>query len=326
MTSRSGPAREPVHVPVMIQEVVELLNPRPGGVFIDATLGGGGHAATLLERVGPEGRLLGIDRDAETLEETRRQLGEDPRLLTAHGDYRDLPSLMEAAGMDRVDGLLADLGISSLQLEGAGRGFSFSRDEPLDMRMDRSQGRTASEWLVAQDEASLVKVLREFGEERRFARRIARALLRRQRDEGPFRTTGALAAVVRSAVTVRGPQRIDPATRTFQAIRIAVNEELLGLDRFVEDAVNALRIGGRLVIISFHSLEDRQVKHALRELEGRCICPPDLPVCGCEPVEKIRLLTRRPRRPGPEEVEGNPRSRSARLRAAERLDTGEAAA
>jgi 16S rRNA (cytosine1402-N4)-methyltransferase len=284
-------------------------------------VGGGGHTSAILERLGEDGRLLGIDRDPEALEAARRRLGEEPRATLVHGDYRDLTAIMKAAGFGLIDGLLADLGVSTMQLDGPGRGFSFRRDEPLDMRMDRSGGRTtASEWLACQDEASLERVLREWGEEHRFGRRIARALMQRQREEGMFRTTGELAATVRKAIPGGGKRRIDPATKTFQAIRIAVNDELRNLGRFVEDAVNALETGGRLVVISFHSLEDREIKHALRRLEGECTCPRGLPICACEPLHEVAVLTRRAVRPGEAEVAANPRSRSARLRAAERLE------
>ena len=313
----SADARSPAHVPVMLREVLELLEPKAGSVIVDATVGGGGHTAALLERIGPEGTVVGIDRDAETLEAARARL-DDPRLCTFHRDYRELSTVLAEAGIAAVDGVLADLGISTLQLEGKERGFSFSRDEVLDMRMDRSRGVTAAEWLETQDEASLRHALRTLGEER-FASRIARALLRRRDLVGPIRTTGALAETVRDAVPRRGPQRIDPATRTFQAIRIAVNDELTDLDRFVQDAVDALRPGGRLVVISFHSLEDRQVKRTLRKLAGECTCPPGMPVCGCGRIEIISLLTRRARRPADDEISSNPRSRSARLRGAERL-------
>lgn len=320
MTQGAGARGSRAHVPVMLREVLELLDPRPGGAYVDATVGGGGHAAAILERIGPAGRLLGLDRDAEALEEARRRLGEDPRILLIHRDYRELPGLLDDAGLGPLDGVLADLGISSLQLEGRDRGFTFSRDEPLDMRMDRSRGVKAAEWLAAQDQASLRRVIHEFGGEVRHAGRIARALARRRQKVGPFRTTGELAATIRAAVPHEGRTRIDPATRTFQAIRIAVNDEIRGLDGFVADAVRALRPGGRLVVISFHSLEDRQVKTALRRLTGRCTCPPELPVCSCGRRKHVRLLTRRPLRPGPGELAANPRARSARLRAACRVE------
>ena len=323
MTRRSGPGTDPVHVPVMLREVLEHLDPRPGGFYVDATVGGGGHTAAILDRIGPNGRVLGMDRDGEALELVRHRLGADARLQLEQRDYRELKAVIEERGLPPAEGVLADLGISTIQLDGPGRGFSFTRDEPLDMRMDRSRGVTAAEWLAAQDEGSLTRVIREYGEEVRHARTIARALLQR-RDK--VRTTGELADVVRGALPSRGPTRIHPATRTFQAIRIAVNDELDGLDEFVEDAVEALRPDGRLVVISFHSLEDRFIKRSLRRLQGECTCPPDLPVCSCGRLRRVQVLTSRPLRPQPDEVEANPRARSARLRAARRTSEEEQAA
>lgn len=319
MKPGTEPERTPVHAPVMVHEVIEFLQPRPGSVIVDATLGGGGHAAAILPLLGADGRLVGIDRDAEALEVARRNLGDDGRILQVHGDHRNLPVHLQALGIEQVDGLLADLGISTLQLDGAGRGFAFRRDEPLDMRMDRSRGVTAAEWLASQDTSSLEQAIRTWGEEYRHARRIARKLIQRQEEQGPFETTAQLADTVRSALPPRRPRGIDPATRTFQAIRIAVNDELRGLEQFIEDATAALRPGGRLVVISFHSLEDRPVKQAMRRLEGQCVCPPDLPVCGCHPVPQLRLLHRGARKASQDELAANPRARSARLRAAERL-------
>ncbi len=316
----------PVHAPVMLHEVLEFLQPHPGSVIVDATLGGGGHAAAILQQLGADGRLIGIDRDAEALEVARRNLKDDRRVLQVHGDHRDLPVHLQSLGIEQVDGLLADLGISTLQLDGAGRGFAFRRDEPLDMRMDRSRGVTAAEWLASQDTSSLEQAIRAWGEEKRYARRIARKLTQRQEERGPFETTGQLADAVRSALPTGRPRGIDPATRTFQAIRIAVNDELRGLEQFIEDATEALRPGGRLVVISFHSLEDRPVKRTLRRLEGECVCPPDLPVCGCHPIRHVRLLSRGAKKASQEERATNPRARSARLRAAERLAPGGAAA
>jgi 16S rRNA (cytosine1402-N4)-methyltransferase len=311
----------------MLQEVLEFLQPHPGSVIVDATLGGGGHAAAILQQLGADGRLVGIDRDAEALQVARRNLEDDGRVLQVHGDHRDLKIHLQSLGIEQVDGLLADLGISTLQLDAAGRGFAFRRDEPLDMRMDRSRGVTAAEWLASQDASSLEQVIRAWGEEYRHARRIARKLIQRQEERGPFETTGQLADAVRSAQPARrGSRGIDPATRTFQAIRIAVNDELRGLERFIDDATEALRPGGRLVVISFHSLEDRPVKQALRRLEGECVCPPDLPVCGCHPVRHLRLLSRGACKASPHELAANPRARSARLRAAERVAPQEAAA
>jgi len=293
----------PEHVPVMRAEVVAALAPARGGLFVDGTVGLGGHASALLEAGST--RLIGIDRDAEALAIARDRLASwGERVELVHGDYRRFPAVLDAQGIDRVDGILADLGVSSLQLDAAGRGFSFQRDEPLDMRMDRSAGPTAADLIAALPEQELADVIFRFGEER-YSRRIARAIVE-ARGRQPIATTGELAALVRRAVPRRGYSPIHPATRTFQALRIRVNTELEGLDRFVEDACRRLAPGGRVAVIAFHSLEDRVVKHTLRRLAA-------------DETMELRLLTRKPQRPTEAEVAANPRSRSAHLRAAERL-------
>jgi len=292
-----------LHEPVMVAEVLDALAPSRGGLFVDCTVGLGGHARSLLEAGAT--RVLGLDRDGHALDYAREALAAwADRVELVHADYRDLAALLDARAIDLVDGVLADLGVSSLQLDAEGRGFSFRRDEPLDMRMDRSRGQTAAEWLAQVPEAELADVIHRFGEERH-ARRIARGIVAARGDH-PLATTGQLAALVRRALPRRGWQRIDPATRTFQAIRIHVNRELERLDRFLEDAVARLRTGARLAVISFHSLEDRIVKHTLKAIaaQGRFA---------------VRLLTRRPVAPADEEIARNPRARSARFRAVERL-------
>lgn len=315
----TGGEEPPVHRPVLLAEVLAHLDPQPGAVIVDCTFGGGGHAAALLERLGPAGRILGIDRDAEALAAGAARFRGDARVSLFHRDYRELLAILAEADCGSPDGVVADLGVSTQQLLGAGRGFSFRRDEPLDMRMDRSTGLTAAEWIERQDERSLARTLREFGEEGPFAGRIARNVIRR-REEGRMRTTGELAAAAQESIPVRARGRIDPATKTFQAIRIAVNDEVTGLERFVEEAALAVRPGGRLVILTFHSLEDRAVKRTLRALATGCICPPQLPTCGCGQQPRVRLPLRRAVRPSAEEVASNPRSRSAKLRVAERLE------
>jgi 16S rRNA (cytosine1402-N4)-methyltransferase len=295
------------HVPVLVDEVRNLLAPERGGVFVDGTVGLGGHARMLLER--GASRLIGIDRDEDALARAREALAEyGERVRLVHGDYRDVVATLDAAGESSVAGVLLDLGVSSLQLDAAGRGFSFRRDEPLDMRMDRSRGETAAERLATVDEGTLADVIFGFGEERK-SRRVARAIVQ-AREREPIERTGQLAAVVRRAVG--GPwQRIDPATRTFQALRIWVNGELDGLESTIGRVVGRLQrpeadvSGGRLAVISFHSLEDRIVKHAFRAM-----------ATGEHP--EVRLLTRRPVVAGETEVAANPRARSAKLRAVER--------
>ena len=298
----------PRHVSVLVNEVQALLQPHRGGLFVDGTVGLGGHARMLLE--GGAERLIGIDRDPRALELARETLaGFGDRVTLVHADYRELPAVLAAQGVGQVMGVLLDLGVSSMQLDEEGRGFSFRRDEPLDMRMDRSQGQTLAERLVDVEEGALADVIFQFGEERK-SRRVARAIVEARQRE-PLERTGQLAAIVRKAVG--GPwQRIDPATRTFQALRIWVNGELDRLDSCIGQAVDALqpegedRPGGRLAVISFHSLEDRIVKHTFRALAHR-----DAP--------RVRVLTKRPLVAGDEEVAGNPRARSAKLRGVERV-------
>jgi 16S rRNA (cytosine1402-N4)-methyltransferase len=289
-----------VHVPVLVDQVRSLLQPERGGVFVDCTVGLGGHARMLLEHGAT--RVVGIDRDTDAIDLARLAL--EPwrdRVTLVHGDYRRLDALLDAQGVDRVSGLLADLGVSSMQLDAAGRGFSFRRDEPLDMRMDRTRGASAGEMLDHVDETELADLIYRLGEERR-SRQVARAIVA-AREAAPIRSTGRLAEIVRKAVGARTWQRIDPATRTFQAIRIWVNGELDGLAEFIGTAARRLAPAGRMAVIAFHSLEDRVVKHSLRDLAR-----------GDDAV--ISLLTKHPVTATDEEVEVNPRARSAKLRAA----------
>ncbi|HOG27724.1 MAG TPA: 16S rRNA (cytosine(1402)-N(4))-methyltransferase RsmH [Vicinamibacterales bacterium] len=291
----------PVHVPVMAAEVVEALRPARGGLFVDCTVGAGGHARALLAAGAT--RLVGIDRDGEALDRAREALAEwGDRVALVHGDYRDLARLLDERGVTTVDGAVADLGVSSLQLDGAGRGFSFRRDEALDMRMDTSRGPTAADLVASAGEQVLSDVIFRFGEERR-SRAIAHAIVEARRT-APVDTTARLAAIVRRVVGRSG--RIDPATRTFQAIRIWVNGELDGLDAFVRAACGRLGAGARLGVITFHSLEDRPVKHTLRALAGES--------------GPLRLVTKKAVVPGAEERRANPRARSARLRVIERME------
>ena len=293
------------HVPVLVGEVLEYLRPARGGVFVDCTVGPGGHARAMLEA--GETRVIGIDRDLDALHEARTTLAPwIDRVELVHADYRELDEVLDTRGIERIDGALADLGMSSLQIEAPGRGFSFQRDEPLDMRMDRTRGETAAALLARASETELADAIFRYGEER-YSRRIARAIVQ-ARQQQPIATTGRLAATVRRVVPAprRFRARIDPATRTFQALRIWINRELEGLDRFLESAARRLHAGARIVVITFHSLEDRIVKRTLRALEK-------------SDVARVRVLTKKPLVAGDEERERNPRSRSAKLRAAERL-------
>jgi 16S rRNA (cytosine1402-N4)-methyltransferase len=285
-------------------------------VVVDGTLGLGGHARLVLERIGPDGRLLGIDRDDAALDEARERLaGLRPEPLLRRGDFRDLAAIAREAGLDRVDGVLLDLGVSSPQLDQPDRGFSFRQDGPLDMRMDRRTDLTAERVVNGLPRRELAELIGRLGEER-WAVRIAGFIA----DRRPLHTTRELAAAVEAAVPrAAWPRDIHPATRTFQAIRMHVNDELGSLDEGLRGAVEILSAGGRLVVIAFHSLEDAAVKRFLARESRDCVCPPQQPVCTCGHRAQLRILTRKPVRPTPDEVAANPRSRSARLRAAVRL-------
>jgi 16S rRNA (cytosine1402-N4)-methyltransferase len=305
------------HEPVLLEETLRYLGCRSGDRVIDCTAGGGGHARRILELIGTGGHLLALDRDPETVARGRQRLSPDSHPISwIAADYRRLADIAAERGWDRIDAILADLGLSSLQLDDPERGFSFLADGPLDMRFDRSGGVTAERIVNDAPVEELRRILHEFGEERqagRIARRIAR-----DREREPIRTTRRLAAILEDLAGPR-PRRIHPATRTFQALRIAVNDELEGLDRFLESAAALLAPGGRIVVISFHSLEDRIVKQRFAALKPHCVCPPRFPQCTCGEPGILRVLTRRTIRPGADEQERNPRARSARLRAAERL-------
>ena len=289
----------PAHIPVLPAEVLQYLRPERGGLYVDCTVGLGGHSKALLEA--GASRIIGFDRDADALAIARETLAPwADRVELIHSDYRHVDEVLDSRGISQIDGALADLGVSSMQLDLEGRGFSFQRDEPLDMRMDRSTGETAADLVARASEVDLANAIYEYGEER-FSRRIARAIVEARMD-APILTTGRLAAIVRRAVPVRGYQRIDPATRTFQGLRIWVNRELDGLDLFFAALARRLREQARLVVISFHSLEDRIVKHTFRGLhaEGRGL-----------------VVTKKPVIAGDTELNGNPRARSAKLRALE---------
>jgi 16S rRNA (cytosine1402-N4)-methyltransferase len=303
------------HEPVLLQSVLELLTPaRADGTIVDATVGLGGHSEALLER-NPDIRLIAIDRDPQALEKARERLSRfGNRVTFVKGRHESLIDILKQYGTTDISGLLADLGVSSMQLDDASRGFSFRFEAPLDMRMG-AEGRTAADLVNDLDEQELATIIRKFGEEP-MARRIARAIVE-ARSNARIETTVQLASIIRSVKRSR-PHEIDPSTLTFQALRIATNEELTGLDRFVDDAVSACEPKARVAIISFHSLEDRIVKRAFRRLQGECICPPNMPVCGCGAVAAVEIVTRHPVTASDEEIERNPRSRSAKLRVAEK--------
>jgi 16S rRNA (cytosine1402-N4)-methyltransferase len=303
------------HVPVLLREVVEAMAVRPGGRYVDCTLGAGGHAEAILEASSPDGELFGIDLDPEALAAARERLGVfAPRAAFVEGSFSDVGDLCRDRGFAPVDGVLFDLGLSSLQLEDESRGFSFQREGPLDMRFSPRQELTAAEIVNTYEEEALADLLWRYGEERQ-SRRITRRLV----EERPFHTTTQLAKAVEQAVGRRARGVIHPATRTFQALRITVNQELLRLEDALVQAHGLLGFGSRLVVISYHSLEDRIVKNFLRREARDCVCPPGTPVCICGHRASLRLVAHSVVRPSAAEVATNPRSRSARLRVAERL-------
>ncbi len=307
------------HEPVLLEEAVRDLLTRPDGVYVDGTCGGGGHSRVLAERLSGEGRLIALDRDPEAVRRCRERLSfPGNRVRLHHANYADLRGVLSEEGVDTVDGILLDLGLSSDQLERSGRGFSFLRDEPLDMRMDPARGRPASHLVNTLPVHELEGILRVYGEEKR-AGAIARAV-GRARQETPITTASGLARLVRAVVPPsRRPGAKDPATRTFQALRIAVNRELDHLDTFLERVPAWIHRGGRLVVVAYHSLEDRKVKQAMRSWEKGCTCPPDFPVCSCGTPPLFEPIRREGLKPAKEEVAANVRARSAVLRSAERI-------
>ncbi|WP_420629944.1 16S rRNA (cytosine(1402)-N(4))-methyltransferase RsmH [Candidatus Leptofilum sp.] len=300
------------HIPVLYDEVLDLLRPQANGRFIDGTLGAGGHAAGLLQKSAPSGRILVFDKDAEAIAFAQKQLTQfGERVTYVHASYAEMGNLAPQHGFHAVDGILLDLGLSSRQLDNPERGFSFMKEGPLDMRFDTSQGETAADLINNLDEATLANILWRYGEEKS-SRKIARMMVA----ERPFHTTTHLAEKI--AQTVRRRGRIHPATKTFQALRIAVNRELETVEAGVMAALKLLGASGRLAVISFHSLEDRFVKHTFRELSKDCTCPPDQPMCTCGGAAKYRLITRKAVQASAEEIARNSRSRSARLRVIEK--------
>lgn len=302
----------------MPEEVLRFLAPGSNAVYLDGTLGGGGHAALILENA-PQAILVGVDRDQEALAAAAERLTPYRKNIhLLHGNFAGVAGQLESLGISSLDGFVFDLGVSSHQLDCRERGFSFMQDAPLDMRMDASNGETAADLVNNLPEAELERILTEYGEER-WARRIASFIVR-ERAESPVMTTFRLVDIIKGAVPkAKWDERIHPATRTFQALRIAVNHELESLERGMRSALDLLKPGGRGVIISFHSLEDRIVKHIFREYAEGCTCPRQLPLCVCGKKPKVKLLTGRPVTASQQEIDGNPRARSAKLRAVEKL-------
>lgn len=307
------------HVPVLLGECLEGLSIKPDGIYVDGTLGGGGHASAVCERLSCEGTLIGIDRDRDAIDAAGKRLENYPcRKIFVNRNYSDIKEILKDNGIDSIDGALLDLGVSSFQLDNAERGFSYMNDAPLDMRMNRDDSLTAKDVVNGYSKADLTRIISAYGEER-WASRIA-SFIEEARKEKPIETTGELTEIIKAAIPASarrtGPH---PAKRTFQAIRIEVNEELTRLEKALEDFCDVLSPGGRLCVISFHSLEDRIVKDVMARRADSCTCPPDIPVCVCGKVADIRKITRKPVVPSGKEQEDNPRARSAKLRICEKI-------
>ncbi|QUC68589.1 16S rRNA (cytosine(1402)-N(4))-methyltransferase RsmH [Aristaeella hokkaidonensis] len=309
------------HEPVLLNEVLEWMNVQPDGVYCDGTLGGGGHSGAILKASGGTARLYGIDRDENAILAASERLKDYPGFTAIRGNFHDAKKLLEETGAEALDGALLDLGVSSPQLDTAERGFSYHEDAPLDMRMDQRQTMTAADFLNTADEREIMEVIRDYGEEK-WAARIARIICE-HRAEKPFATTFDLVHAVDAAIpkAVRRKDDGHPARRTFQAIRIAVNDELKPLEQALKDLTDCLKPGGRICVITFHSLEDRIVKRCFKTLENPCICPPKAPICTCGRKPVVKVLAGGAVAPSKEEIERNPRSRSAKLRVAEKRRT-----
>ena len=302
------------HKSVLLHETIDSLQVKPDGIYVDGTLGGGGHAYELCGRLGPAGRLIGIDQDEDAIAAATERLAPyQDQVTVVRSNYEQMDEVLDQLGIGKVDGIYLDLGVSSFQFDTAERGFPYREDAPLDMRMDRRQELTAADVVGSYEEEELVRIIRDYGEEK-FARQIARQIVR-HRQEAPITTTGELAEIIKEAIPLK--MRAvggHPARRTFQALRIEVNRELEVLEESIDRMIGRLKPGGRLSIITFHSLEDRIVKTRFRENENPCICPPDFPVCMCGRKSKGKIITRRPVVPTAEEIEENKRCRSAKLR------------
>ena len=305
------------HIPVLLTESLQFLEAQPGGVYVDCTVGQGGHSESILEALEGRGRLIGVDRDSAALEEARERLaGRFRNFELYHSNFKNLPLILSRLSISAIDGCLVDLGVSAIQLLSADRGFSLKESGPLDMRMDPDQKTTAAQLVNELPEEKLTDIFRRYGEEPA-ARKIAGAIVAARR-QSRFRTTGELAALVERVKGRHFRSRIHPATQVFQALRIEVNQELTGLGEFLEQVIDLLNPKGRLVVIAFHSLEDRIVKQVFQKEAGRCICFRPGDACTCPRVERVDLLTKKPLTPGEEETRANPRSRSAKLRAVEK--------
>lgn len=308
------------HIPVLLEEVIKLLDPLPGKVMVDGTAGGGGHSKEILLRLLPGGKIIALDQDLEAVQAATQKLLPlgAANFQVIHSNFVHLKSVLEEQGLPRVEGILLDLGVSSYQLDEAERGFSYQHDAPLDMRMDRTQKLTAYELVNKATATELNRIIWDYGEER-WAKRIVEFIIK-ERQEGPLQTTGQLVEVIKKAIPSGARQDgPHPAKRTFQALRIAVNKELEILEKALVDGVDVLKPGGILAVITFHSLEDRIVKQVFQNLAKGCSCPPDLPKCSCGKTPQVKVLTGKPIQPSESELVGNPRSRSAKLRGIRKL-------
>lgn len=305
----------------MLNECLTLLDPKPGEIFVDATLGLGGHAEAVISRLSPGGTLIGFDWDEKMLTIAEKRLKSEAvsvKLIFVHSDYRSLTTRLQEIGFTQVDKILFDLGLNSAQMDDPERGIAFRYEAPLDMRMDQTKPDTASDLLNRLPQTEIERILREYGEER-FARSIAKQIVERRQQGKMNTTTDLVGAVLAGTPAAAKHGKIHPATRTFQAVRIAVNDELDELEKAIEDAASFLSLNGRVCALTYHSLEDRAVKHAFQRLNGKCECPPRLPQCVCGAVKRVDILTKKPLVPSQEEVRNNPRSRSAKLRAAQKI-------
>lgn len=306
------------HVSVLLNECIEGLNIKEDGIYVDGTLGGAGHSSEILKNLSKDGLLIGIDQDEDALKAAKNRLQNYNNVKYVHNNFYNIDSILNELDIEKIDGMMMDLGVSSYQLDEAERGFSYMKDAPLDMRMNRDNSLSAYEVVNNYEEQEIYRIIRDYGEEK-FAKRIAKFIIER-REEKPIDTTLELVEIIKAAIPAKarreGPH---PAKRTFQAIRIEVNSELSILNRAIEDGVNRLNKGGRMAIITFHSLEDRIVKIKFKELATSCTCPREFPICVCGGKAKVKLITRKAMDPSKEEVEENPRSRSAKLRVIEKL-------
>ncbi len=305
------------HVSVLLEETIEALNIKEDGIYVDGTLGGGGHSFEILKRLSSKGRLIGIDQDTCALEAAQKRLKEFDNVTYVHSNFYNIDEILKDLGIEKIDGIMMDLGVSSYQLDEGERGFSYMKDAPLDMRMNRDDTLSAYDVVNSYSEKDISRIIKEYGEDK-FAKRIAKFIVQRREREN-IKTTGELVEIIREAIPAKFQKEGHPAKRTFQAIRIEVNRELQILNKAVEDSVEHLNKGGRIAVITFHSLEDRIIKTKFKQLENPCTCPSDFPICVCGKKPYIKIITKKPIEPSEEEMNVNSRSKSAKLRVSERI-------